>query len=119
MAPSSPRSKPAAAKAAAGAATKRVVDLNAARAARMETEQEPVTILIADAEFTLPVELPADYALLAMGGDLRGAVQALLGDDADRFFETRPSLPDLEALIEGVNGAYGVAEGDSPASASS
>ena len=100
-------------------AAPRTINLDAARAARAEASREPVTLTLDGKDITLPIELPADFALKASEGDLRGAVVALLGDDADWFFGLRPSMDDLNALVEGAGQAYGMREGESAASPSS
>lgn len=104
-----------------GPPMQRIIDLGAARAARAEAHNDPVVLRWdADTEFTLPPELPADFALLAQDGDLRGAVAALFGDeDAGRFFALRPSMNDLTELAEAAARVYGIEPGESPASAKS
>jgi hypothetical protein len=97
----------------------RVIDLDAARAARAEAAGDPVTLTFGGETYTLPVELPADFALYAMERDLRSAVMALLDDDADAFFAWRPSMDDLTALVEHAMKVYGVDQGGSKASPSS
>lgn len=110
------------------------IDLDAARAARREAEQDPPVIVLDGEDFTLPIELPFEIAgdlgkLFAAKGDkdklaeLAGQVvplivKGLLGDDHDRFMEHRPSFDDLIVLLEGMAVAYGLADvGESSASA--
>lgn len=97
----------------------RSINLDAARAARAEAAGEPVTLTFDSKDITLPVELPADFALCAAEGDLRAAVVALLGDEAEWFFARRPSMDDVSALVKGAHEVYGVNEGESTASPSS
>lgn len=103
-----------------GAAPQRIIDLAAARAARAEAHREPVVLRWDEGvEFTLPVEMPADFALLAQEGSMRGALAALLGDQADEFFALRPTMDDVNALAEEAGRVYGMTPGESPASAKS
>lgn len=95
---------------------RRLIDLNAARAARAEAQSEPVTLVIGDATLILPAEMPADFALLGQQGRLREAVVALVGHQAEEFFAQRPSMPDIEALCEAAAEVYGVNTGESEAS---
>jgi hypothetical protein len=104
-------------KAAAGKRT-RSIDLDAARAARAEAAGEPVALTFGGKTIALPPELPADFALLLADGDFRGAVKALLNEDAQWFFDLRPSMDDLKALAEGAGEVYGLTEGESEASPS-
>lgn len=100
-----------------GPPAQRVIDLAAARAARLEARGEPVTLKWSDdVSFLLPVELPADFALLANEQDFRGAVAALLGEHAREFFELRPSMDDLTELATAAGRVYGMEPGESPAS---
>lgn len=118
--PTTPKAKKPASEPGPG----RVIDLAAARAARVaargEAHGEPVTLRWSDdVEFVMPVEMPADFALLANDGDFRGAVGALLGDVAEEFFALRPSMDDLNELARAAGEVYGVTPGESPASAGS
>ena len=94
-----------------GGGPSRVIDLDAARAARAEADEQAVTLRFKGEDFDLPVEMPADFALLANEDRLRDAISALLGDQATRFFELGPSLPDIEVLAEQATVVYGVGEG--------
>lgn len=98
----------------------RIIDLCAARAARAEAMREPVIMKWDEGvSFTLPVELPADFALLAQEGNMRGALIVLLGEQADEFFALRPSMDDINELSEAAGQVYGIAPGESNASARS
>lgn len=97
----------------------RVIDLDRARAARAEAKKEPVTLKFGGRDFTLPPEIPFDFAMYAAEGRLRESVGALIGDDAEAFFALRPSMPDIEALVDHARTVYGVKVGESPASAGS
>lgn len=106
-----------------GAPARRTFDLDAARAkreaARAEVNGPPAVLIFGGQEFTLPSELPIDFALYAAEGEMRLALGALLGDQADAFFSHRPSVDDFRAIGEMLDGAYGVTMGDSSASPSS
>lgn len=103
-----------------GAGPERVIDLGAARVARAEAKNKPVVLKWDDkVSFTLPVEMPADFALLASEGNLRGAVAALIGDQTDAFFALRPSMDDLTSLAELAGSVYGLTPGEAQASADS
>lgn len=107
-----------------GTAPPRVIDLAAARAAReaarAEAKRQPVTLKWSeDIAFTLPVELPADFALYAQEGRLRESVAALIGEQAAEFFALRPSMDDLNELAEAAGRVYGLQPGESSASADS
>lgn len=107
----------------------RELNLDAARAARAEVAGEPPVIVFGGERFTLPRELPADFALRAAAGDLQDALSALFDDDdatRERFWALKPSLNDVLALVEGIGGLYGFdglgessASGDSSATTSS
>jgi hypothetical protein len=45
-------------------------------------------------------EVPALFWTKGMAGDLEAAVSELLGDDTERFWTLRPSLEQIEVLIE-------------------
>lgn len=97
----------------------RVVDLNAARAARAEIDREAVMVAIGEETFTLPVEMSYDVLRLAARGDMDGAILALLGGDQDaanRLYSQKLTMDDLEALIDGASEMYGVGAGKKKAS---
>ena len=97
------------------------LDLNARRAARREAGREHLKVNLGDDEFLLPPELPIDIAepmKKLADGDLTcliDIVETLFGDDTDRFMKYRPSIDDLEQIIE----AYGTILGESSASTES
>lgn len=98
----------------------RVIDLDAARAARAEALGEPLVVRFGGEEFTLPAEVPYDYLALLASGDPRAAINALLGEaEAPRFWQQRPSVGDMRVLMEGIEEAAGLKEGEAPASGSS
>ena len=86
------------------------LDLDAARkarAAQAEAEAEEHVIILAGEEFTIPPEMPADFALLFMENNPSGALRALFNGQYDRFAETRYSVEDLLELLDGVVKLYG------------
>lgn len=92
----------------------RILNLNAARAARAEAEREPVLLEFGDETFTLPVEMPYDLVRLSSQGDLDGAILSLFDGDqkaADRLYAQKPTMDDLHALVDGLADLYGVGEG--------
>lgn len=112
---------PVAKKPGATRAPGREVDLDAARAARAEAEGRPVTVKMRGETFTLPVELPAEFAFAQQHGDLREIITALFDsvEAAERFFALRPSVEDLRALSELAAAVYGLTPGESEPSAAS
>jgi hypothetical protein len=97
----------------------RTIDLDAAAAARAEAQGEPVTLIFRESEFTLPVEMPADFALHAQAERLRESVSALIGEKAEEFFALRPSIEDITELVNAAARIYGVSPGEAAASAGS
>ena len=63
-------------------------------------------------KFELPPELPAAFALLSERGDLYAALEDLLGDGIEKFWETKPSMKDIEELGNQIAVAYGIEEGE-------
>lgn len=109
--------KPRAAKLNGGPPADRVIDLAAARVARLEGKGIPVTLKWDEGiTFTLPVELPADFAMSAQEGNMREAIAALIGERAEEFFALRPSMDDLKALADLAAERYGLTLGESAAS---
>jgi hypothetical protein len=97
----------------------RRVDLDAARAARLEQEGEAPVVVLGGKEFTLPGRLPAKVLVGLAGvskGDLSGfgdALDALFGDRTADALAAGLEIEDLDDIIEG---AYGVAPGEASAS---
>lgn len=91
----------------------RIIDLAAARAARAEAHREPVILKWDEGiEFTLPPEMPVEFALCASEGNMRAALAALLGDQAEEFFALRPSMNDVSDLAEIAGEVYGITPGE-------
>lgn len=95
------------------------INLDKARQARAESIGDPITVHFGGRDFTLPPEMPFRFADEGNSGNLRGAIEELLGDEAEQFFALDPSLPDIAELIQQASEAYGVAEGEAPASSGS
>jgi hypothetical protein len=107
------------------------VDLDAARAARREAKGEDIIVRFGGNDFTMPPELP--FEVVEVLGDIRDAgedaprmanaifqmFQILLGDQFETFKAARPSMDDLNAMLEGVMAEYGVTLGEQEASADS
>ena len=106
----------------------------AARAAKREAKKKAPTVTFGGRHFTLPTELPFEVlqCMVALSkaqsnSDDAGAmtaivatIRALLGDQHDAFMALRPSMEDLEALVNGAIPEYGIASpGESSASAGS
>lgn len=99
----------------------RIIDLDAARAARAEVagEQAAPVIKFGGRDFRLPNEMPFEFAELCHDGKIRDGLVVLLNGQADDFFALQPTLGDIETLANGVAGLYGVDLGKSAASSSS
>jgi hypothetical protein len=109
-----------------------MLNINEARAARAEAKGEAPVVEIDDETFTMPIELPIDVAV-AIGrlskasasedndeavGALLDIVKALFGDAYDSFMAHRPSVQDIEFLMNGLVEQYGMSTGEAEASES-
>lgn len=95
--------------------TDRVIDLDAARAARAEAAGVAPRVIFAGKEYAMPVELPWAIVEAAAGGDadaLVSAIRLLLGDQWAAFQEAGPSVADMQLLIGHVAGVYGLDSGN-------
>lgn len=92
-------------------------DLDAARAARAELRGDPPCFLFGGQKFTVPAEIPAEFAYLL--DDPKEALRFLLQDQFDDFWAHRPSKEDLVALVAWIAGGAGMTPGESMASAGS
>lgn len=93
----------------------RVVDLDAARAARAEATAEAPVVVFGGVQYTLPVELPWAMVEAAASGDAAGlvnAVKLLLGSQWAAFEAAQPSISDMRVLVESVAPLYGVDQGN-------
>jgi hypothetical protein len=91
---------------------RRVIDLDAARAARAETQRDAPVLHYANRDWTLPAELPFAFAEAA-GGDTKDVVRALsalMGDQWDDFIRSGITLADIEVLVEGIPEVYGIGD---------
>lgn len=96
-------------------AERRVIDVDAHRAARLEKLGPPPVVRVGGRDVELPLELPADviYAFGALSaGDLtalESGLRGLLGDAYDVVVAEAPAFADLEFVITEAMEAYGVA----------
>lgn len=105
--------------------TPRVLDLDAARQARLEKKGPPPVVKQGGKNWALPAELPSEVVTgfgMAQRGDISGldsALEALFGEQYADFKAEGLSWPDEEALLEGVLELYGFDLPGSSASAPS
>lgn len=93
----------------------RIIDLDAARAARAEAEQEAPVIRFGGKDFTLPVELPWAVVEAASSQDTNsiiGSVKSLLGEQWSEFDKLGVSVEDMKTLIESIAGVYATDQGE-------
>jgi hypothetical protein len=85
-------------------AVKATFDLDAARAARREAETETFTFKWDGAVYScLPAkEWPITVTARLAEGDLVSAIQLILGEDAEAFLATNPSVGDVESLMDAL-----------------
>lgn len=92
-------------------------DLDAARAARAELRGDPPVFLFGGQKFTVPVELPIEFAYLL--DDPKEAMRFLLQDQFEDFMAQRPSKDDIFELVTWVGKTAGLSVGESSASGGS
>ncbi|MEV8373013.1 hypothetical protein AB0P21_09765 [Kribbella sp. NPDC056861] len=85
------------------------IDLNARRAQVREAKGESVEIVVDDLVLHAPVEMPIMFAQYTAQMDIPAAARELFGDQAEAFLKTRPSMQDLEAIMQE---AYGIDMGE-------
>jgi hypothetical protein len=93
----------------------RVIDLDAARAARAEAKAEAPIVKFGGVEYTLPVELPwsiVEAASTQNTTDVVNAVKSLLGSQWSSFEATGVSVADMTTLIENVATVYSTDPGE-------
>jgi hypothetical protein len=113
------------------------IDLDAAKAARLEKSGEEHTLTFGGETFTLPQELPVPFGEALgrvvtvidpktkeerqmLSPDVIAATKALLDGQAERFLALKPSYSDIAELVNRVSGDLGGRTlGESPASRSS
>lgn len=113
------------------------IDLDKARAARLEAAGEPHTVTFAGEVFALPVELPVPFGEALsrivqvadpvtketkelLSPDVVGATKALLDGQTERFMALQPSYNDIAEFVnEASRLLAGRSLGESPASRSS
>jgi hypothetical protein len=79
------------------------LDLDKARAARAEVKGEGHTIVFGGVHFSIPAEVSLDAAEAMASGDYRTAMAELLNGQVDKFFELKPTVDDMDALVNGVD----------------
>lgn len=94
------------------------IDLDAARAARAETEDGAHDVVLGGQHFALPAELPFAVGNLWAENKTKEGLDMLLGDDAEAFWALRPSVADVTALVAGLAEEYGFGGGAGESSAS-
>lgn len=103
----------------------RVIDLDAARAARAETRGEPIVVRLGGKDYPLPAELPADVVTsfgMVMRGDvaaLNDALVSLFGPELPAIKAVGLSWEDEKLLLEQTLELYGFDLPESSASAAS
>ena len=93
----------------------RIIDLDAARAARAEAQAEAPIIKFGGTEYKLPVELPWSIVEAASSqntNDIVGAVKSLLGEQWAAFEATGVSVADMTTLIENIASVYSTDSGE-------
>lgn len=78
---------------------------------------DPPCFLFGGQKFTLPVEMPAEFAYLVVD-DAKEALRFLLADQFDDFWAARPSKRDIIELVAWAGKVSGLSLGESPASGS-
>ncbi len=94
--------------------TSRVVDLDAARAAREAAQGSAPTVRFGGKDWKLPAELPwavAEAASLGTAASAVEAIKALLGKQWDSFAKLRPTVEDMRTLLEGIGDLYNIDQG--------
>lgn len=97
------------------------LDLDKARAARLETKGEGHTFTFEGVVFALPAEMPYAAAEAMALGNFRAALTEMLNGTSEKFFELDPTTDDIEALTSGMVEMYapGASLGESSASSPS
>lgn len=93
----------------------RVIDLDAARAARAEANKSAPVVKFGGVEYTLPVELPWRIVEAASTQDtvqIVNAIKELLGDQWESFEANGVSAADMTVLVEQIASIYAVEPGN-------
>lgn len=98
-----------------------IIDLDQAKLARAEARGDTRNeVVFGGRSFKLPPELPYDFAEFVSEGKYREGLAVLMDGDSQEFFETKPTLEDLEEFTTSLVKMYtGRAEGESSASSGS
>jgi hypothetical protein len=94
--------------------SERIVDLDAARAARVAQQDDAPQLRFAGKLFELPRELPWALAEAAGSGSTEaavGAIKHLLGDQWAAFEACGPTIDDVRVMLESVVALYGADPG--------
>ena len=94
----------------------REINLDEARAARAEAEQEPVTVIFGGQKFTLPSEMSLTVVTEAQAGNLNAAILEMFdGDKAQvaAFMALKPNLADFGELITKIAQMNAITLGES------
>lgn len=84
----------------------RVINMDQMRAAQAETQGIAPEVVFGGLRFTLPVKLPARFAIALTKVDLEESLAQLFGDRVDEFWALQPSLDDVENLVDAVSKIY-------------
>lgn len=98
------------------------IDLDAAKAARLEKSGEPHSFVYGGETYELPVELPARFAFYLAHGDTDKALEFLLGTETFEAFidRHRASVQDFQELCTAIAKLYAFSDvGESAASGGS
>lgn len=81
-----------------------VLDLDAARARRLEASGDAPSFKYNDKTFVLPhpAELPFDLAEQLASGDTFGALKTALGDSYEEFVGEKPAMGDVMQLVRWI-----------------
>lgn len=93
----------------------RIIDLDAARAARAEAQLDAPIVKFNGKKYKLPVELPwsiVEAATSQDGAQIIAAVKTLLGEQWDDFQSANISVADMQVLIENISKLYAVEPGN-------
>jgi len=95
-------------------------NMDEAKRARHEKLGTPKAFVFEGVRYELPLEAPYSFAEKLAMGDYRGSLAELVDGQADGFFDSAPTVQDLEGLIEYLTKVYaGVSAGESGASGGS
>lgn len=94
----------------------RVVDFDALRAARREKLGPAPTFRFAGKDHELPLEMPAEYCFAWSEARYATAIGVMVGDDAATAFLKWAAIDEIWAFAREIDAAYGIGQGEAPAS---